>query len=98
MKKYIVQRLYNKIVVDRRVFSTLEAAKACFDEKVSELPSFREGKNKIEKFELYDYCGYILYFTDTDNNKCATLDAVYMNWKEVSIYMNRKEVKEGLGK
>ena len=50
MKEYIVQRLYNKILVDRWIFGTLEAAKACFDEKVSELPTFREGKNKIEKF------------------------------------------------
>ena len=84
MKKYIVQRLFNKFVVDRWRFSTLEDAKACFDEKVSELPTFREGKNKIEKFELYDYCGYTLYLTDTDNNKCETLDSVYMNWKEVN--------------
>ena len=89
MKEYIVQRLYNKILVDRWIFGTLEAAKACFDEKVSELPTFREGKNKIEKFGWHDYCGYILYFTDTDNNKCETLDSVYMNWKEV---------KRGLGK
>lgn len=98
MKKYIVQRLFNKFVVDRWRFSTLEDAKACFDEKVSELPTFREGKNKIDKFELYDYCGYTLYFTDTDNNKCETLDSVYMNWKEVSVYMNWKEVNEGLEK
>lgn len=98
MEKYIVQRLFNKFVVDRWRFSTLEDAKACFDEKVSELPTFRKGKNKIDKFELYDYCGYTLYFTDTDNNKCETLDSVYMNWKEVSVYMNWKEVNEGLEK
>lgn len=89
MKKYIVQRFFNKFVVDRWRFSTLEVAKACFDEKVSELPTFRKAKNKIEKFELYDCCGYALYLIDTDNNKCETLDSVFMHWKEI---------KEGLEK
>lgn len=46
MKKYIVQRLFNKFVVDKWMFSTLEAAKACFDEKVSELPTFRKEKKQ----------------------------------------------------
>lgn len=44
---YFVQRLFNKIVVDRWTFSALEAAKACFDENVSELPAFMEEKIKF---------------------------------------------------
>ena len=36
-----------------------------------------------------DYCGYTLYFTDTDSNKCETLDSVYMNWEEVKIGLGK---------
>ena len=101
MKEYVSYRLFNKIAVDRRSFSTLEDAKEYFVEKVRELPTFRKEKNKIEKFKLHDSYGYTLDFIYTNNAKSERLkskrlDSAFMYWNGNQGGKIMKSMKNGI--